>query len=70
MARLFGSTDNMLLQVFLSFKGTVSLDNQPRVLRITIGSHVEVVVHYLIFAGILYSKQIKLPTILTIETES
>ena len=34
-------------------KGTVSLDNQPRFPRITIGSRGEVVVNYLIFAGIL-----------------
>ena len=36
-----------------SLKGTVSLDNQPRCPRITIGSRGEVVVNYLIFAGIL-----------------
>ena len=35
--------------------------------RITIGSRGGVVVNYLIFAGILYSKQINLPTILAIE---
>ena len=40
------------LMIFL-FKGTVSLDNQPRCPRITIGSCGEVVVNYLIFAGIL-----------------
>ena len=34
-------------------KGTVSLDNQPRCPRITIGSCGEVVGNYLIFAGIL-----------------
>ena len=49
--------------------GTVSLDNQPRFPKITIGSCGEVVVNYLIFAGILYSKQIILPTILAIEPE-
>ena len=47
----------------------MSIDNQPRFPRITIGSRGEVVVTYLIFAGILYSKQIKLPTILAIEPE-
>ena len=47
----------------------MSLDNQPGVLRITTGSCGEVVVNDLIFVGILYSKQIKLPTILTIEPE-
>ena len=48
---------------------TVSLDKQPRFLRITIGSRGEVVVNYLIFAGKDYSKQIKLPTTLGIEPE-
>ena len=48
----------------------MSLDNQPKFLRITIGSCGEVVVNYLFFAGILYSKQIKLPTLLAIEPES
>ena len=38
-------------------------------LTLTIGSRGEVVVNYLIFAGILYSKQIKLPTLLAIEPE-
>ena len=38
---------------FLDLKGTVSLDNQPRFPRITIGSRGEVVGNYLIFAGIL-----------------
>ena len=36
----------------------------------TIGSRGEVVVNYLIFVGILYSKQIKLPTLLAIEPSS
>ena len=49
------------LQYSMSIKCTVSLDNQPQFLRITIGSRGEVVVNYLIFAGILYSKQINEP---------
>ena len=41
------------LHSYTNFKGTVSLDNQPRCPRITIGSRGEIVVNYLIFAGIL-----------------
>ena len=38
-----------------------------RFLRITVGSRGEVVVNYLIFAGILHSQQFKLPMLLAIE---
>ena len=54
-----------LAYLYCFLEGTVSLYNQVRFLRITIGSRGEVVVNYLIFTGILYSKQIKLPTLLS-----
>ena len=48
-------------------KGTVSLDNQPRCPRITIGSRGEVV-NYLIFAGILLQAD-QITNMLAIELE-
>ena len=59
----------MKLHDYKLLKGTVSLDNPTRFLRITIGSRGEVVVNNLIFAGIQYRNQIKLPTLLAIEPE-
>ena len=46
---MFSYTDTEIHNI----RGTVSLDNQPRFPRITIGSRGEVVVNYLIFVGIL-----------------